>query len=64
MEMVLAPIPIVYAFRNLFVLREYVLMLMTSTTETKFCHLSYKNKFVDTITIVKIFLNFTTDTRS
>ena len=26
MEMVIAPIPIVYEFRNLFVLREYVLI--------------------------------------
>ena len=31
-----APIPMVYTFRNVFVLREYVLMLMTSTTETSF----------------------------
>ena len=30
MEMFLAPLPMVYTFRNLFVLREYVLMLMTS----------------------------------
>ena len=30
MEMLLAPIPIVYTFRNLFVLFEYVLMLMSS----------------------------------
>ena len=36
MEMFLAPIPMVYVFRSLFVLRQYVLMLMTSTTETYF----------------------------
>ena len=30
------PLPMVYIFRNLFVLRECVLMLMTSTTETFF----------------------------
>ena len=32
--MFLAPFPMLYTFRNSFVLREYVLMLMTSTTET------------------------------
>ena len=36
MEMFLAPVPMVYAFHNLFVLQEYVLMLMISTTETNF----------------------------
>ena len=30
----LASLPILYTFLNLFVLREYALMLMTSTTET------------------------------
>ena len=34
MEMFLSPLPIVYTFRNLFVLQVYVLMLMTLTTET------------------------------
>ena len=29
-----APLPMVYKFRNLFVLQEWVLMLMTSKTET------------------------------
>ena len=36
MDMFLAPLPMVYTFRNLFVLKEYVLMLMTSTIETNF----------------------------
>ena len=36
MEMFLAPLSMVYTFRNLFVLQKYVLMLMTSTIETHF----------------------------
>ena len=36
MEMFLALLPMVYIFLNLFVLLEYVLMLMTLTTETNF----------------------------
>ena len=36
MEMFLAPLPMVYIFLSLFVLLEYVLMLMTSTKETNF----------------------------
>ena len=36
MEMFLAPLPIVYIFLSLFVLQEYVLMLMTSSTESNF----------------------------
>ena len=36
MEMFLALLPMVYIFLSLFVLLEYVLMLMTSTTETYF----------------------------
>ena len=36
MEMFLALLPMVYIFRNLFVLRECVLMLLTSTTEPYF----------------------------
>ena len=36
MEMFLAPLPMVYTFRNLFVLQEYVLILMTSTIQTNF----------------------------
>ena len=41
MEMLLAPLPMVYIFLSLFVLPECVLMLMTSTTETYFYLLSY-----------------------
>ena len=36
MEMFLAPLPMVYIFRNLFVLQECFLILMTSTKETYF----------------------------
>ena len=36
MEMILARLSMVYIFRNLFVLLEYVLMSVTSTTETNF----------------------------
>ena len=36
MEMFLALLPMVYIFLSLFILLEYVLMLMTSTTETYF----------------------------
>ena len=36
MEMFLALLPMVYIILSLFVLPEYVLMLMTSTTETYF----------------------------
>ena len=36
MEMLLAILPMVFIFLSLFVLLEYVLMLMTSTTETDF----------------------------
>ena len=35
-EMFLAPLPMVYVFCNLFVLQEFVLMLMTSPIETHF----------------------------
>ena len=35
-EDVLRPLPMVYIFRNLIVLQEFVLMLMTSTIETNF----------------------------
>ena len=41
MEMFLAPLPLVYKFRNLFVLQEYILMLMTSSIETILLLLSY-----------------------
>ena len=36
MEMYLSHLPMAYTFRNLFVLQEYDLMLMTSTVETNF----------------------------
>ena len=36
MEILLAPLPMVYTFCNLFVLQVHVLLLMTSTTETHF----------------------------
>ena len=36
MEMVLAPLPMVYIFLSLFVLLEFVLMLVTSTTKNLF----------------------------
>ena len=42
----LTPFPMVYIFRISFVLQEYALMLVTSTTETNFC---YFNKVVDII---------------
>ena len=40
-EMFLAPLPMVYMFHGLYVLRECVIMLMTSTTETYFWLISY-----------------------
>ena len=54
----------VYIFLSLFVLQDCVLMLMTSTTETYFELLSYKNKVIDIIKFEKHFLNSTTDTKS
>ena len=56
--MFLAPLPMVYTFCNLFVLQEYVLMLMTSTIETNFLLLSYINKVIDTISSLKLFSKF------
>ena len=61
--MFLAPLPIVYIFRNLFVFRDCVLMLKTSTKETYFRLLSYFNKVLDIIKFEKQFLNSTTDTQ-
>ena len=55
METFLAPLPMVYTFRNLFILQEYVLMLVNSTKETNFGLLSYKNNVIDTIYFVKLF---------
>ena len=46
MEMFLAPLPMLYIFRGLFVLGECVLMLMPSTTETDFRLLCYSALFV------------------
>ena len=48
----------VYIFHSLFVLREYVLMLVTSTTETNFDGLKLFKQFA------KHFLNSTTDTQT
>ena len=64
MEMFLALLPMVYIFLSLFVLLECALMLMTSTTETYFSLLNYKNKVIDIIKFEKHFLNSTTDTQS
>ena len=36
MEMFVAPLPMVYSFRNLFVLQECVLMMMALKIETHF----------------------------
>ena len=35
MEICLAPLPMVYTFHNFYLLREYVIMLVTSKKETK-----------------------------
>ena len=43
---------------------QYVLMLMTSTTETYFNCLSNQNKVIDIIKFEKHFLNSTTHTQS
>ena len=53
--MFLAPLPMVYTVRNLFILQEYVLKLMTSTIETNFWLLSYNNKVINT---KKLFYKF------
>ena len=63
MEMLLATRYMVYTFRNLFVLREYDLTLVTSKIGTNFYFLSYKNKVIDTINFVKIYPNIITDTQ-
>ena len=50
-------------FRKLFALREYVLMMMTSTTEINVCFLSYLKKVIDTVKLPKALSNyFITDT--
>ena len=58
LEMFLAALSMVYTFRNLFVLWEYVIMLMTSTKETHFWLINYLNKVIDTINFVKLFSKF------
>ena len=64
-EMILAPVSMVYAFRNLFVLQEYVLMLMTSTTETHFLTSKLLKQGYQHHKLRKaFFLNFITDTQS
>ena len=50
---VLAPLLIVYNLHNLFVLQEYVIMLVTSTREIGVCLLSYFNNSIDIIHFVK-----------
>ena len=55
----LAPLPMMYTFRNLFVLQEYVLILMTSTKETNLL-----KQVIDTINSVKLFLNVITETQN
>ena len=67
MEMFLVSFPMMYIFCSLFALREYVLMLMTSSTETYFdCYakLHVLNKVMNIIKFVKHFLKSTTDTQS
>ena len=53
---IVTPLPMVYIFLNLFVLLEYVLMLVTSTTETNFVCCVIK-------TMLSISYNSTTDTQ-
>ena len=55
MRMSLAPLPLVYAFRNLFVLQEFDLVLMTLTIENKFLTSKLLNKVIDTTDSVKLF---------
>ena len=65
METFLAPLTKVYTFRNLFVLDEYVVMLVNSTTATNFLLLSYLNKVFDSINYVKfVYINFIIDIQS
>ena len=62
MEKFLGPFPMEYIFRNLFVLREFALMLMASTTETYFDCLIIKKGY-RYHTIQKAFSKSTTDTQ-
>ena len=52
----------VYILQLIRFARQFVLMLMTSTTETHFWHID--NKVISTINFVKLFLNFITDSQS
>ena len=59
MEMYLAPLSMMYKFRNLFVLPEYILVLMTSTTEINTWLIErYCYTVIDTIHVVKLFSKF------
>ena len=62
MEIFLAPLPMVCIFRNLLVLRECVLMLMTSTTDTYFVNAKLLKQGI--IKFEKHFLNSTTNSQS
>ena len=56
MDMFLAPLPMVYIFRSIFVLRKYVLMLMT--TETYFLTAKLLKQGYRTYKIRKAFFKF------
>ena len=58
---IFARLPIVYTFRNLFILLEYVQMLMTSTEETQFLTTKLSKQGFQ---YHKRFVNFITDTQS
>ena len=64
MEMFLAPLPMMYAFRNLLVLQQYVLMLMTSKIEQIFNFYVTKNQGYRDHKQIKFFRNFITDIQS
>ena len=61
MEMFIAPLPMVYISGSLFILPEYVLMLVTLTIETKFWSLKCKKKTIGIINFVRHILNSTED---
>ena len=63
-EMFLVSFPMVYTFRNLLVLQECVLMLMTSTIEINFLTSKLLNQGYRYHKLCKAFLNFVTDTQS
>ena len=64
MEMFLAPLHMVYTFRNVFVLHEYVLMMMTSTIEKKLTSKLQKRGYRFHKLCKVFFLNFITDIQS